>query len=225
MVFTLARKAICTGSLAALVALGAGAVRAQNNPQNPMTPSTNDQQNPGNNPDTAQPNSQANPDQSSMPQNGAKVFTDAQFVRRAAAGGMAEVKLGQLAQEKGSSDAVKMFGQRMVTDHSDANDKLKSVASQENIALPAGPNKHDQAVYDQLSNLSGSAFDQAYARAMVRDHKKTIAEFQQEASNGKDDAIKGFASQTLPTLRDHLKMAQDMLRNVGAANTSNSGNQ
>ncbi|MGI8991423.1 MAG: DUF4142 domain-containing protein [Bryobacteraceae bacterium] len=136
---------------------------------------------------------------------------DTHFAMKAAQGGMAEVKLGQLAQDKGSSDAVKQFGKKMVDDHSKANDRLKSVAAKENITLPTDMDAKDQAVYDELSKLSGAEFDRAYARDMVRDHKKDVSEFQKEANKGKDDSIKNFASQTLPTLQEHLKMAQGLM--------------
>lgn len=150
-------------------------------------------------------------------------FSDADFAKEAAQGGMAEVKLGQLAQDKGSSDAVKEFGKRMVDDHSQANDKLKSVAQQENIKLPEGLSKRDQATYDKLSKLSGDAFDRAYARDMVKDHQNDISSFKQEAANGRDPGIKLFASETLPTLQDHLKMAREMMKSVGPSNGAKNG--
>ncbi len=136
---------------------------------------------------------------------------DSRFAMKAAQGGMAEVKLGQLAQDKGSSDSVKQFGKKMVDDHSKANDQLKSVAAKENMTLPTEMDAKDQAIYDRLSKLSGAAFDRAYARDMVRDHKEDVADFQKEANKGKDDAIKNFAAQTLPTLQEHLKMAQGLM--------------
>jgi putative membrane protein len=151
-------------------------------------------------------------------------MTDAEFAKAAAEGGMVEVKLGQLAQEKGSSDKVKDFGKRMVDDHTLAGEQLKTVASQENIALPSELNKHDQAMYNKLSALSGDAFDRAYAKDMVNDHRKDIDDFKQEAGNGKNQAIKSFASQTLPTLQDHLKQAKEMQHAVSAtSNKSNGG--
>jgi putative membrane protein len=147
-------------------------------------------------------------------------MTDTQFAREAAAGGMAEVELGQLAQQKGSSEAVKNFGKRMVTDHSQANEKLTSIASEQKIGLAAGLNRQDQATYDHLSSLSGDAFDKAYARDMVSDHVKDIAAFKKEAATGKDEAIKKFASETLPTLETHLKLAHQMAQAVGVSTSS-----
>jgi putative membrane protein len=140
---------------------------------------------------------------------------DAHFAKEAAQGGMAEVKLGQLAEEKGSNDTVKTFGRRMVDDHSKAGDKLKEVASRESITLPTDISAKDQATYDRLAKLHGTAFDRAYARDMVKDHEADVAAFQREANGGKDDSLKSFASETLPTLQDHLKQAKEMMKTVG----------
>jgi putative membrane protein len=150
-----------------------------------------------------------------------KSSADENFAKKAAEGGMAEVKLGQLAEEKGSNPAVKNFGRRMVQDHSKANNELKDVTSKENIPLPNEMDKSDQATYDRLSKLSGDAFDRAYARDMVKDHSKDVSEFQKEAKNGKDESIKNFAAQTLPTLQNHLDQARQMEQAVNQS--SNSG--
>jgi putative membrane protein len=147
---------------------------------------------------------------------------DAHFAKEAAQGGMAEVKLGQLAQEKGSSDTVKGFGKRMVDDHSKAGDKLKEVAARESITLPTDISAKDQAIYDRLSKLNGAAFDRAYARDMVKDHETDVAAFQREVNGGKDDSLKSFASETLPTLQDHLKQAKEMMKTVGGATAAKS---
>src|ERR1700676_1274458 len=147
---------------------------------------------------------------------------DAHFAKEAAQGGMAEVKLGQLAQEKGSSDSVKSFGKRMVDDHSKAGDKLKEVASRESITLPSDTSVKDQATYDRLSKLSGSAFDRAYARDMLKDHETDVAAFQREANAGKNDSLKSFASETLPTLQDHIKQAKEMMKTVGGTTAAKS---
>jgi putative membrane protein len=99
---------------------------------------------------------------------------DASFAQDAASGGMAEVKLGQLAQKNGASPTVKQFGQRMETDHSAANEKLKSVASKDGMTIPGSMSQEDQATYDRLSSMSGAEFDKAYAQDMVQDHQKDM---------------------------------------------------
>jgi putative membrane protein len=136
--------------------------------------------------------------------------SDKQFVMKAAQGGLAEVQLGQLAAQNGNSDRVKQFGQRMVDDHTKANDQLKQIAEQKGVTIPTDLSAKDKAQKDQLSKLKGDAFDRAYMKHMVMDHKKDVAEFQKEANSGKDNDIKNFASQTLPTLQDHLKEAQQV---------------
>jgi putative membrane protein len=135
---------------------------------------------------------------------------DHRFAAGAAFGGIAEVKLGELAQDKASSDAVKAFGKRMADDHKKVGDELKDVATKENISLPQTLSKSDQATYDGLSKLSGVQFDHAYVQAMVEDHEKDVSEFKKEASTGQVPSLKKFASQTLPTLEDHLKHAREL---------------
>jgi len=144
----------------------------------------------------------------------ASVMTDSEFAKAAAQGGLAEVKLGELAENKATNNTVKELGQRMVDDHTKADESLKTAASQDNISTPAEMDAKDQATYDRLSKLSGTAFDRAYARVMVRDHVADIAAFRHEANNGKDASIKTFAAQTLPTLQEHLKLARQALRTV-----------
>lgn len=142
---------------------------------------------------------------------------DGKFAAAAAAGGMAEVKLGELAQQNGSSDTVKSFGQQMVTDHTKAGDDLKSVALQQGITLPMDMSKQDQDTYDRLSQLHGRQFDKEYAQDMVMDHEKDIADFQKEASSGKNASLRDFATRTLPTLKNHLRMAEDMNHKILAS--------
>ena len=135
---------------------------------------------------------------------------DSTFAMKAASGGMTEVALGKMATEKGSNQAVKDFGQKMVDDHSKANDELKALASSKNMTLPTAPNAKDQATIDKMSKLSGAAFDKAYTKDMVMDHKNDITLFQKEAMSGTDPDVKAFASKTLPTLQEHQKMINDI---------------
>jgi len=144
-------------------------------------------------------------------------ISDADFAKKAAQGGLAEVKLGHLAEQNGANDAVRQFGQRMVQDHIKANDQLKQAAAKENISLPGDLDPKDQAVYDALAGLSGAAFDKVYARDMIRDHQQDVAEFNSEANSGRKSAIKDFAEQTLPTLQDHLRQAREMRQTVLAS--------
>ena len=145
---------------------------------------------------------------------------DQKFIKEAADGGLAEVELGQLATEKGSSDDVKKFGQRMIDDHGKANDQLKQIASSKGVDLPSEPSAKNKATKDRLSKLSGEQFDKAYMTDMLQDHKKDIAAFRRESTSGRDQDVKSFATQTLPTLQDHLKDAQSIAPKVLQAKRS-----
>jgi putative membrane protein len=151
---------------------------------------------------------QSSPDSTGTKASAAMTAADSTFLKHAAAGGMAEVELGQLASEKASNPEVKLFGQRMVDDHSKANDQLRQVAAQEHVSLPRGPSAKDKITKTNLEKLSGDQFDRAYMEDMVQDHKKDVADFERESKTAHDPAIKSFATQTLPTLREHLKEAQ-----------------
>jgi len=149
----------------------------------------------------------------------AAATADHTFVTKAAEGGMAEVKLGQLAADKATSDEVKKFGQRMVTDHSKANDELKTLAQQKSITLPTDLSAKDKATYDRFSKLTGAAFDRAYMQHMLADHRTDVNEFKKESTSGKDPDVKAWAGKTLPTLEEHLKLAQDANKAVGTSGT------
>lgn len=129
---------------------------------------------------------------------------DAKFAVAAANGGMAEVELGKLAQEKAASAKVKDFGAMMVNDHSKANDEMKALAKSKNITLPTAIDTDEQKVKDDLSAKSGADFDKAYVSNMIDDHKKDIKEFEDASKNCKDADLKAFAAKTLPTLKMHL---------------------
>ncbi len=141
---------------------------------------------------------------------------DRSFMAKAAQGGMAEVELGQLAEQNAQSQDVKDFGKRMVNDHSKAGDQLKQVASQNGVTLPDGLSAKDKATKATLSQLHGDAFDKAYMKDMVADHKQDVAEFKKESNAARNPQLKQWASETLPTLEDHLKMAEQVASKVGA---------
>lgn len=133
---------------------------------------------------------------------------DRNFIEEAAKGGLAEVELGNLAQQKAQNQQVKDFGARMVQDHSKANDELKKVAAAKGVQVPAGLDKSAQKEKDKLEKLSGAKFDREYMSHMVKDHKKDVKEFDKQARSSKDADVKQFAAATLPTLQEHLKLAQ-----------------
>jgi putative membrane protein len=137
-------------------------------------------------------------------------ISDIDFVTKAGQAGLAEVALGNDASSMGKNDAVKHFGQRMATDHSGANEKLKAAAASGGFKVPGEASAEQKAFEMELKAMQGAAFDKKYASHMVEDHQAAIALFEDEAKSGQDANLKAFASATLPTLREHLKMAQDL---------------
>jgi putative membrane protein len=132
---------------------------------------------------------------------------DRTFITDAIQGNLAEIQMGQLAQQKGQNDAVKSFGQMLVTDHQANNDKAKQVATQLGVTPPTQPSAKEKAGYRMLAKLSGAAFDRQFARMMVTDHKQTIAQFQREAKRT-NDPLGQYASDSLPVLKKHLDAAE-----------------
>lgn len=138
-----------------------------------------------------------------------RMTADNGFITKAAEGGLAEIELGKMAVTHGSNDHVKQFGQRMVDDHSKANNELSQIASKKGVTFPSSLAAKDQATVDRLSKLNGTAFDKAYMDDMVKDHRADVSEFKKEASSGTDPDVKAFAAKTEPTLEDHLRMAEN----------------
>ena len=122
---------------------------------------------------------------------------DKTFMKKAARGGMMEVAMGRLAEQNAKSEDVKSFGKRMVTDHSKANDELKSIAEKKGVKLPT------------KEHSSKWSSDKAYMEMMVKDHKKDLAEFREEAKTGSDPDVKKFAEDTAKVVQEHLDLAKE----------------
>lgn len=134
---------------------------------------------------------------------------DYKFAVNAAKANSDEITLAQLAQQKASSTAVQQFAQRMVQDHTKANQQLTQIISQKGATLPATPTTSEERESDRLGKLSGPDFDKAYMAHAVREHKKDVKEFQKAANDATDPDLKAFAANTLPTLQEHLQMAEN----------------
>lgn len=138
-------------------------------------------------------------------------MTDQQFVDFAAQTDMVEANLGQLAGNVASSDQVKSYAQMLVTDHTNDYHQLSGVAQQANLKLPdAIDTAHNKAMIAPFQKLKGSAFDHRYAHEMVAGHTKAIAVYKKEAADAKDQALKSYAEQALPTLQKHLDEAKGL---------------
>src|ERR1041385_8239220 len=133
---------------------------------------------------------------------------DFRFVKEAARGGMTEVKLGEMAKQKGSSQSVRDFGQRMVTDHTKANNELKQIASNKGAVIPTEMSHRENSQIERFEKLSGPEFDKAFAKFMVKDHEKDAKEFADAANDVSDPDLKAFAQKTHAVIEDHLRMAR-----------------
>ena len=125
---------------------------------------------------------------------------DKAFMKEAAMGGMMEVDMGKMAQQKGKSADVKKIGGTMVTDHSKANAELMGIAKKKGVDLSKAKAK--------MEHLKDADFDKEYINAMVKDHEKDLAAFQGEAKNGSDADVKAFASKTSEVIKKHLEMVK-----------------
>ena len=162
---------------------------------------------------------------------------DAEFIKRAAEGGMKEVEVGKLAQTRASDSTVKAFAERMVKDHGMGNDELMSLAKSKGVALPpvttttdatlkpdpSAPGTREPSARgtsgagDPFAGLKGAEFDRAYMNQMVGDHEKTVQLFEQEATSGQDPEVKAWAAKKLPTVREHLAQATSIRDRLAAA--------
>ena len=167
------------------------------------------------NPAGATPGSQS---RSGLPAANQPNVADRNFARAAAAGGLAEVELGRLADHNGQSPEARQFGRRMVDDHSKANDQLKELAAAADIPLPNAPGPAEQAMRERLDKIQGGAFDRDYILGQISAHQRTVQLFEYEIGSGQDSQLKNFAAQALPILLQHLEMAQNInARLTGAA--------
>ena len=132
-------------------------------------------------------------------------MADENFILAAAQGGMTEVKLGELAGQKGTRDDVKAFGQIMVKDHTAINGDLKALATQKGVTLPDSLDAKHQGMVDKMAALTGSEFDAAYVADMRKDHMMDAKEFKAESAKTKDADIKAFVDKSIPVVGEHLK--------------------
>lgn len=133
-----------------------------------------------------------------------------EFIDKAARGSVAEVELAKIAQSRATRPEIKQLAQHIQEDHQKAHEELRVLAAKKGVTLPDQPSAKHRRESERLAKLEGPKFDQAYLNAMVKDHRKDIREFENQAKDGKDEELKAWAAKTLPTLRDHLKMTQDL---------------
>jgi len=134
---------------------------------------------------------------------------DRKFIEQAATDGMKEVEVSRTVASKATDPGVKAFAERMVKDHSEANKKLMDLAQSKGLQLPTDLKRGDRKDVEKMAKMDPDKMDKAYMKDQVKDHKKDVKAFEKEAKDGKDADVKRFAADTLPTLQEHLKLAQD----------------
>jgi putative membrane protein len=133
-----------------------------------------------------------------------KLENDAQFLVDATASSLCEIQLGELAQQKGSSDSIRVLGKMMVTSHTKLLKEIRDLAKKKQITIPDSATAKAQATYNDLNGKAGADFDKAYCSATIDGHKDAIAKFEKEGSDSRDGELKDWATTTLPNLRKHL---------------------
>jgi putative membrane protein len=192
------RRASATTVILAL-GLGAGLAMAQgqNGPTNPGAVQTN-------------PPNEATGTATATEGSAKLDHADRAFLRKAAEANRGEIELGRLAEQNSQDPQVRAFGERMVKDHTQLDQQLTMAARNMGVTLPTSPSKKDKATMDKLQGLSGAAFDKAYVRDMVKDHRKDIHEFEHEAKDAHSAEVRQLAGGALPTLREHLQLAENL---------------
>jgi putative membrane protein len=147
--------------------------------------------------------------------------SDSVFLQRAGSVGLLQVKLGQLAEKKGTSPAVVEFGKRMVTDYSKANEELKAAAKVAGFPAPALL-RQDQQIFDRFNGKGRSSFDKAYMAQMVAHHSEEVRLFQQESAGGRVQSLKQLAARMLPVMEQRLSLATETAGSVGVDVTASS---
>lgn len=130
---------------------------------------------------------------------------DRRFIEKAAKSGMEEVALSRVAVERSTNAQVRAFAQMLVSDHTQANEKLADLAGSKGVVLPMKDHKADKWAKKDVKD-----FDKEYIEEMVSDHEDAVELFQKEAQNGEDPDTVAFARATLPTLQSHLSKVSDL---------------
>ena len=137
------------------------------------------------------------------------------FLKEAASVDMMEIQLGRVAHDKGSSQEVKDFGDRMVLDHGKANEELRVIASRDNLKLPVQVERKHTLMIARLSKLYGHEFDKKYMRAVIKDNIKNIARYKKALKRVKDQDLNAWTVTALPVLQQHLQLAQAVVQKLG----------
>jgi len=139
-----------------------------------------------------------------------KKLSDEEFVRKAAAGGLFEVKSAQFAMDQASSDQAKKFARHLLEDHTKANQELMALAARKGWTVPPGMEQKQADMLARVGKMTGKSFDSEFAKQQVDAHEETIKLFERAAKDCKDSDLRDWADKKVPALKEHLKMARDL---------------
>jgi putative membrane protein len=153
--------------------------------------------------------------QSTMAGHNMQNSADRSFISTAAEANLAEIDMAKLVGQKSTDPAVKDFANRMITDHTQASQKLATVAETDGVKLPTEESAAERNKKSELQRLSGAQLNEAYLRSELQGHKETISAFENEIEHGQNQETKNYTEQTLPTLQDHIRIAEDVAGRLG----------
>ncbi len=138
------------------------------------------------------------------------------FVRAVATSDLYEMEASRLAEQRSQNEQVKRFAQQMLRDHGKTTGELKGILPQlQGVSaqqMPTSLDQQHQALVQQLQGAQGAEFDRVFARQQLQSHQTAVELFRAYAQSGDDAQLKRWASQTLPSLEEHLRQAQQLQR-------------
>ena len=141
------------------------------------------------------------------------------FMAMASQVNASEIAAGRLATQRASSPQVKQYGQRMIDDHTKAQQELTQLAKQKGVTLPNRPDEMHVMMAAHLAELQGAQFDREYISGMTGDHAKVVSMFQDKAKLAMDPDVRAWAERMVPVLEEHLRTAREIGRSLGGAST------
>lgn len=137
-------------------------------------------------------------------------FADQAFVRKTLEDNQAQVQMGQLAAQKSSSPDVKQFGAKMAQIHEQLSAQMKPVARKLGVSEPKEPSKKEKQEIEQMQSLSGTDFDAAFIKAMMKEQQSDVKDFKSEAQSAQDPAVQQLAKMDAPVLSQHLQILEQL---------------
>ena len=144
-----------------------------------------------------------------------KPYSDTSFIEQAALGNLGATRMGEIAQQKGENAEVKAFGQKLVSDHRQANEELKPLAQKLGVAIPTSLDRKFQDKLGKIQNANGAEFDKEFAKCAVKGHKMALSCVEEASMKASDPQVKAYAQQSAAKMRQHLQAAQSLARTVG----------